>query len=318
MKTFRSLSLILAGIFLLWSCSKPDEIIPEESSGDNELLQSMEKCAHGPNTDRFVIMKSTGLKVHYKVIGKGPLTIVFIPGWTNPLEIFRKQFNYFKNKARCIYIDVPGQGLSDAPEGYNFTMDLMADAIYDVIKKEGVHRFVAVGFSMGPVPLGVFERNHPGMITKLINLDGDFVPWPDDPAAKETYRQELEGFCSAISTWGETEKREFAQLLINENSPEDLKLFVEYFYQFPSERMANIYWNVMQEEVNRPVGWTYPILCIFSTEHSDLDYLDLYFPNAEIETILNFGHVVQWENPDYINSRMWDFIIKRNRFPYKL
>ena len=74
---------------------------------------------HGLDQDRYVTMRSTGLRVHYRVIGKGPVTIVFIPGWTNPLEIFTKQFDYFRDKARCIYIDVPGQGLSDAPDGYS-------------------------------------------------------------------------------------------------------------------------------------------------------------------------------------------------------
>ncbi len=56
------------------------------------------------------------LRVHYRIIGKSPINIVFILEWTNLQEIFYKQFDYFRDKARCMYIDVPGQGLSDAPE----------------------------------------------------------------------------------------------------------------------------------------------------------------------------------------------------------
>ena len=56
--------------------------------------------------------------------------MVFISGWTNPLTIYTKQFDYFRDKAKCIYIDLPGHGLSDAPEGIEYTQGLMADAIY--------------------------------------------------------------------------------------------------------------------------------------------------------------------------------------------
>ncbi len=173
MKSLTRLLLVMAGLILLFSCSKSDDFLAQ---GTTDL-----KCKNvkpGPDQDRYVTMSSLDLKVHYKVIGKGPVDIVFIPGWTNPLEIFCKQFDYFRNKARCIYIDLPGQGLSDAPEGIEYTMGMMADAIYDVLRTEHVNKFVAVGFSMGPVPLGQFELKHPGMITRLVNLDGGFYPWP--------------------------------------------------------------------------------------------------------------------------------------------
>jgi N-formylmaleamate deformylase len=262
-------------------------------------------------------MPSTGLKVHYKVIGDKPgkdlIDIVFIPGWTNPLEIYSKQFDFFRGKTRCIYIDVPGQGLSDAPEGIQYTMGLMADAIYDVVKKEGVKKFVGVGFSMGPVPLGQFELKHPGMMTKLVNLDGGFTPWPpeNDPA-RDGFIVYLEGFRDAMLNWTREDKIGLGSVLVPPTAPDDLKEFVTYFYDFPNWLMANIWWNVNREDVNQPIGWKLPILSIYSEEPTDMDYEQLYFPDSDIHVMKGSGHCVQWEKHEIVNQLIWKFINERH------
>jgi len=311
MKKLRKVFLFTTVVCLISSCSKTLEF---DNNGAVEL-----KCrGYHPNTDcrgldqdRYVMMSTMDLRVHYRIIGKGPIDIVFIPGWTNPLEVFSKQFDYFRDKARCIYIDVPGQGLSDAPEGVEYTMGMMADAIYDVLKKEGVKRFVAVGFSMGPVPLGQFELKHPGMITKLVDIDGGFYYWPPegDPA-REQFVAETEWFCDYIETWGREEKEYFASFLLTENSPADLLEFVEYFYEFPSWLMADIYRNYTREEVNQPIGWTFPILSIYSSEPPS-GFYEIYFPGADVHVMEGLGHVLQWENYDVVNQLIWEFASDR-------
>jgi len=311
MKTMKRIFLLMAVICLVVSCMEKDELIKQETA---DLKCKDVNSGHGQ--DRYVTMGSLDLKVHYKVIGKGPVDIVFIPGWTNPLEIFNKQFDYFRNKARCIYIDLPGQGLSDAPEGIEYSMGMMADAIYDVLKTEHVTRFVAVGFSMGPVPLGQFELKHPGMITKLVNIDGGFYAYPPvgDPA-REQFIAETDAFCDWITTWGEAEKIEFASSLLTESSPDDLKEFVKYFHVFPSWLMADIFRNYSREGVNQPVGWSFPILSIYSAEPADREVEELFFPGAEINVLTGCGHVVQWERPDLINNMIWKFVTARHPKP---
>lgn len=307
MKTLKRILLITSLLCLVVSCTKSDDFFDQGAYDLKCRNMSPNGHSHGLDQDRYVTMSTLDLKVHYKVIGKGPVDIVFIPGWTNPLEIYTKQFDYFRDKARCIYIDVPGQGLSDAPEGVEYTMGMMADAIYDVVKKEGVKKFVAVGFSMGPVPLGQFELKHPGMITKLVDLDGGFYYWPPegDPA-RETFIAETEGFCSWIETWGPAEKEWFASLLVTENSPADLMALIPYFSEFPSWLMANIYRNYTHEEVNQPIGWTFPILSIYSSE-PPLDIYEVFFPGADIHVMEGFGHVLQWENAAEVNQLIWEF-----------
>lgn len=310
MKSLKMLLFVVAGLCLLMSCEKTEELLNEDPAVGELKCGNRDNHHPGLDQDRYVTMRSTGLRVHYRVIGKGPVTIVFIPGWTNPLEIFQKQFDYFRDKARCIYIDVPGQGLSDAPEDIQYTMGLMADAIYDVVRKEGVRRFVAVGFSMGPIPLGQFHLKHPGMITRLVNLDGGFSPWPpEEDETRDDFIAELNAFCDWIEVWERPEKEWFASLLLTESSPADLVQFVEYFYDFPSPLMANIYRNLSAEDVNQPIGWEMPFLCIYS-EQPNPDKVQVFFPDADIR-VLEGGHVMQWEQADLINEWIRDFALCR-------
>ncbi len=311
MKIIKKTILIIAGFMLITGCEKA------EPQYDNELL--MLKHAknsnhaydkgHGLDQERFIKMKSTDLDIHYRIIGQGPVNMVFIPGWTNPLTVYQKQFDFFRDKARCIYIDLPGQGLSDADEGIDYTMELMADAIYDVLKKEGVHKFVAVGFSMGPVTLGQFELKYPGMITRLVNIDGGFNPWPPegDPS-RDQFIIEREGFLAWMETFGVPEKQWLASTLLHATSPPDLIEFIDYFYEFPSWLMANIYKNYSSENVNQPIGWTFPILSIYPNAPANMEIEQLYFPNSRIEVIKETGHVIQWEKHEIVNALIDEFL----------
>ncbi len=307
MKILNKAFLLATVICLAFACSKSDEASDQSSI----LLKSRNMIQHnhsyGLDQERWVTMSSIDLKVHYRIIGKGPIDVVFIPGWTNPLEVYTMQFDYFRDKARCIYIDPPGQGLSDAPEGLDYTMDMMADAVYDVLKKEGVHRFVGVGFSMGPVVLGQFFKKYPDMLTKVVNLDGGFSPWPTEEPARQNYIEELTSFRQYIESWGELEKQYFASMLLSPDTPDELMELVEYFYVYPSWLMANIYWNSSLEEPNIPPGWTIPALCIF-TQPVDMDIVESGFPGADVHIFEGSGHVVQWERHEQVNPILWNFI----------
>jgi len=307
MKPIKKIFLITAVVCLIISCSKSDDFYDQGTVELKSGNVTQNGHSYGLDQDRYVTMSTMDLKVHYRIIGKGPIDVVFVPGWTNPLEVYTMQFDFFRDKARCIYIDPPGQGLSDAPEGVDYTMDMMADALYDVLRKEGVHRFVGVGFSMGPVVLGQFYKKHPDMLTKVVNLDGGFTPWPTEEPARQEFIDELTGFCQYIESWEEGEKQYFASMLLSPDTPDELMELVEYFYVYPSWLMANIYWNSSLEEPNIPPGWTIPALCIF-TQPVDMDIVESGFPGAEVHIFEGSGHVVQWERHEQVNPILWNFI----------
>jgi len=242
MKKIKVFLFLITSMCLLYSCSEPFNAIDEEELVIPELkkVQNNSRCT-GRYQDCFVTMKSTGLNEYYRIIGKGPFNVVLIPGWTNLIEVFTKQFDYFKDVARCIYIDLPGHGLSDPLGSGDYSMNLMADAIYTVVKKEGLHKFTAVGFNLGPLVLGQFERQYPGMITKLVSIDGGFSPWPKSGAEREQFIAKREGAFIFFSQMNDIAKLGLLQNLIPPaTSPPDLIEFGNYFMDFPNERLANI------------------------------------------------------------------------------
>ena len=323
MRTLVKLLFLVACMCFILGCEKSEDFIPDEVIE----LKSANNSAKGLDQDRFVMMKEHGLKVHYRIIGKGPIDMVFIPGWTNPLTVYSKQFDYFRKKARCIYIDLPGTGMSDAPDpstpidpdatGPQYTMELMAEAVMTVVKKEGLQKFIGVGFSMGPKVLGMFERNYPGMIHKLIVLDGGFNPWPTDPAERETRIAIREGTYMVMLGWTSAVKVAVGSSLIppdlTGDLAEELKEFGTYFHEFPSNILANTYYHSDAENANEPVGWMYPKLCIYAKPVADLnmDKVNLIYPNNEVYGFPGGGHVIHWIFHEEINPIIWEFVKDR-------
>jgi pimeloyl-ACP methyl ester carboxylesterase len=325
MKTLKGFLFLFVCLGLLVSCSESDDLFNADDPGALKGAKVHDgKHTRGLDQDRYVMMKDADLMVHYRIIGKGPIDVVFIPGWTNPLTVYTKQFDYFRDKARCIYIDLPGTGLSDAPtpntplapipDGPEYTMELMAEAVYNVIKKEGLHKFVGVGFSMGPVVLGMFERNYPGMMSKLVVIDGGFSPWPTDPDEREAYIAMREGTYLWMLTWDEAIKQAMGENLIPPTLEgplaDELKEWATYFLQFPSDILANTYYHLGAENANEPVGWMYPKLCFFQYEQ-DPDYLNWIYPNNAVYVFPGGGHVIHWMFHEDMNPLIWDFIKDR-------
>ncbi len=302
----------------------------KEKSGITQVVDSSPESV--TDQDRFVTMKAHDLKVHYRIIGNGSIDMVLIPGWTNPITVYTKQFDYFRDKARCIYIDLPGTGLSDAPtpntpiapipDGLEYTMELMADAVYAVVKKEGIRRFVGVGFSMGPKVLGMFERNYPGMIYKLVVLDGGFNPWPADPDSRQKLIDDREGAYTFMLGWTQQVKEGMLGNLIPRDlegeDAEELKEWGIYFPQFSSDILANTNYHSKAENANEPVGWMYPKLCFYSKSKADInmDKVNWIYPNNTVYGFPDGGHVIQWVFHDEINPKIWEFVKDRPEKKY--
>lgn len=325
MKPLLKIFFLMAVISLVAGCNKADDFFSENAV---ELKKApIVNPAPGLDQERFVTMKDMDLTIHYRIIGKGPIDVVFIPGWTNPLTVYTKQFDYFRDKARCIYIDLPGTGMSDAPSpatplnpdatGPQYTMELMADAVYAVIKKEGLHKFVGVGFSMGPKVLGMFERNYPGMIYKLVVIDGGFDPWPTEEPDRQNFIDMRENTYQFMLTWNEAIKTAMGAslippVLVGEDA-EQLKDWGTYFSQFPSDILANTYYHNGAENANEPVGWVYPKLCFYSkvVEDLNMDKVNLIYPNNTVHGFPEGGHVIHWMFHEDINPIIWEFIKDR-------
>jgi len=114
---------------------------------------------------------SDSVRLHYLSAGTGP-TIVFIPGWTMPADIWEPQLRYFARSHRVIALDPRSQGGSARVSDGNF-VDRRAQDVHELVRHLGAQPVVLVGWSLGVVEvLQVVERFGTADVAGLVLVDG--------------------------------------------------------------------------------------------------------------------------------------------------
>jgi microsomal epoxide hydrolase len=89
---------------------------------------------------------SDGVKLHYLEAGSGP-TLVFVPGWTMPAEIWEHQLHHFASTHRVIALDPRGHGRSEKPT-YGYQPSRRALDIGELLEHLGGEPAVVAGWSL--------------------------------------------------------------------------------------------------------------------------------------------------------------------------
>jgi sigma-B regulation protein RsbQ len=121
-----------------------------------------------------------GVRIHYKSIGDGETAVVFIHGWGCDLTAWRAQVKYLADKARLLFVDLPGHGCSDKPIRA-YTMDYFAQAVEAVRRDAGVETLAMVGHSMGAPIMRQYYRAHRSRTRALVVVDGSLKQYVKPP-----------------------------------------------------------------------------------------------------------------------------------------
>lgn len=106
-----------------------------------------------------------GKKVVYSDIGSGPV-IIFIHGWSESRSTFDQISKLLSPKYRCISIDLPGFGASEALE--KVTLAKVSKMIRKLIDKLGVKKYNLVGHSLGGAVTLVYADKHQDEINRIV------------------------------------------------------------------------------------------------------------------------------------------------------
>jgi pimeloyl-ACP methyl ester carboxylesterase len=112
-----------------------------------------------------------GLRVHYKQVGATGPALLFVPGWACDLSFWRYQAEALASEARLLFVDLPGHGESDAPEGVAYTHELFVRALVAVLDQAGEAEVALAGHSAGGSVARHFARRHPGRVRALGFVD---------------------------------------------------------------------------------------------------------------------------------------------------
>src|SRR5689334_18353521 len=132
----------------------------------------------------FATLKGTpDLKIHYKFLPAEQdemlPALVFVHGWCCDHTVWKYQADAFNNKARMLFIDLPGYGKSDHPR-IDYTMDLFAKGINAVMEDAKVNSATLIGHSMGTPAVRQFYRLYPAKTKALIVVDGSLRAFSTD------------------------------------------------------------------------------------------------------------------------------------------
>ena len=104
--------------------------------------------------------------LNYDLAGSGEV-LTFIHGLGDNLGIWFNQVPLFSGRYRVLTYDVRGFGESDKPPG-EYTSELFARDLRDLLVALGINRSIIVGFSMGGVIAMRFALDYPAMTRALV------------------------------------------------------------------------------------------------------------------------------------------------------
>jgi haloalkane dehalogenase len=190
---------------------------------------------------RFIDLPS-GARVHYVDEGQGE-TLLFLHG--NPSWSFqwRDLIHGLRGSYRCIALDYPGFGLSQAPEGFGFTPGEESRVLEELVDQLGLRDVTLVMQDWGG-PIGTaFAERRPELVRRLIL--GSTWAWP-------TRTSEPRGLWSVIAGGP---VGEFVQ--VNFNGIATLALKDSIVRELPSD-VAEVYVRPFQPLERRGIAAFYP------------------------------------------------------------
>jgi len=128
---------------------------------------------------------SDGVTLHYLEAGAGP-TLVFVPGWTMPADIWDAQLRHFAATHHVVALDPRGQGRSEKP-AFGYQPSRRARDIAELVAHLGGEPVVLIGWSLAAQEVLVLTHEVGTTSTRAVVLV-DHPTYLEDAAAAFTSR----------------------------------------------------------------------------------------------------------------------------------
>jgi 4,5:9,10-diseco-3-hydroxy-5,9,17-trioxoandrosta-1(10),2-diene-4-oate hydrolase len=146
-------------------------------------MNDSNSTARQPPFGRLVTLRS-GLELHVQEVGLGP-PVVFLHG-SGPGASAHSNFKQNASAIaaagfRCILPDMPGFGWSSKPTGIDYTLDLFAESVIELLDALQLQRYAMIGNSLGGAVAMRIAILNPERVTGLVLMG------PGGLESRETY-----------------------------------------------------------------------------------------------------------------------------------
>ncbi len=258
-------------------------------------------------TDNWFVT-SDSVRLHYLGGGSGS-TIVFVPGWTMPADIWEPQLRYFARSHRVIALDPRSQGASERVSEGNF-VGRRAQDVHELLHHLGAQHVVLVVWSLGVAEaLELVERFGTADIAGLVLVDGLIWVSPNSSAAAfvdstlvRLLRDRRTFTAAFVRDMYRTQRdRQYlahlTRVALSTPTPTAYTLFASAY------AVGRRDWRSALCRVDRPV------LCIgtgFMREAADT--VRVTVPDAQVEIFEHAGHAIFVDEPERFNRVLERFV----------
>lgn len=260
------------------------------------------------------VVAGAGIQLYYEDVGAGPV-LLWVPGTGLRGRTWEHQIEAFRDRYRCISVDLRGSGESSGADTDFSVADLAADLsrLLDTLQVEAA---TVIGLSLGSAVAQELALLRPELVTRLVLL----ATWSSS-SAEHHVRRHFESRLYALEN-GPVEV--YAQFAFWMSSPwlydhePDLQADVEqrlrgHLSGSLAGTAAHFRADLAHETRDRLPSIACPVLVLHGDE--DLITLPWYnatvaelIPGATLSTIAHAGHLSWLERPDEVTTHVADFL----------
>ena len=255
------------------------------------------------------------IQVHYKIWHPSDTpthTLCFIHGFGCDMNTWEKQFDAFRDdeSLQLLFIDLPGYGKSDKPH-VEYTFNIFAKAIDEVLNANGIQDVVFVGHSLGtPVCRHtLLTTAHGGA---LVDIDGvycfyDGTESPEYVDAVNQFGHSFDGpDCRDVITG-------FVMSLAGKETPQEVTDYaLSVMPGTPQYVSSSTMCHLVEKQWWPDTQLTLPVMVI-CTQNSGLDpdnrqKMEHLYPHLDYTELSTCGHFIHMEQPDLFNRKLKEFL----------
>jgi pimeloyl-ACP methyl ester carboxylesterase len=109
-------------------------------------------------------------------------TLVFLHGFCESKELWNDLISKLPEKFHCVALNLPGYG-ENLETVEDYSMEAMAEAVHDELKKLHIKKFILVGHSLGGYVSLAFAEKYPKMLQGLCLFHSSALPDSEEKKA---------------------------------------------------------------------------------------------------------------------------------------
>ncbi len=272
------------------------------------LLLAVPLLTAAPPVKDGFITTSDGVRLHYLESGSGP-TIVFVPGWTLPAEIWEHQIRHFAKSYRVIALDPRSQGKSQQTTEGHYP-ERRAKDIKELVDQLNLAPAVLVGWSLGVAEVLTYvDQFGTDTLRAVVLVDGYLSI---DPSPE--FRAGMANFLQSIQVNRKQFAGQFVRSMYKTQQPEDyLERMTAASLQTPTNTAVTLVanwqaardWRLALDKLDRPI-----LYAVTAELKGQGEMLEKEFPLAQVELFEEAGHALFVDEPDRFNALLEDFLNK--------